>query len=309
MIFRKKKQLSVAETLRKAFPNIYIVENAPMSEYTTFRCGGRAAALAEPRSAAELAALLAHLADPAAPPHLVLGNGSNTLFADGLYPGVVIKMGAAFAGCSVEKDLVRAGGGALLAAVAKEACRQGLCGLEFATGIPGSVGGGVFMNAGAYGSDIAAVLKSATVMSPDGAVRECPAEELALSYRHSSLMNSGDIVLEATFLLKAADQEEIEALVRDLTQRRTSKQPLQYPSAGSFFKRPEGHFAGALIEQAGLKGLQLGGAQVSPLHAGFIVNTGDATATDVIDLMKVVQETVLHSSGVLLEPEVRIIGL
>lgn len=309
MLFFKKKQAGIADLLRRQFPQLDITENAQMSEHTTFRCGGRAAALATPRSREELSQLLAWLAGPAAPQHFVLGNGSNVLFADGLYDGVVIKIGEAFSQYNIVENTLKAGSGMLLAAAAKECCRRGLSGLEFATGIPGSVGGGVFMNAGAYSSDISAVLRSATTIDASGVLHERTAEELSLGYRHSALMDSGEIVLEASFELSPADQTWIDETVRDLTERRVSKQPLQYPSAGSFFRRPEGHFAGALIEGSGLKGLRIGGAQVSELHAGFIINAGGATASDVIDLMRVVQETVFHDSGVLLEPEVRIIGL
>lgn len=286
-----------------------VKKDVSMADYCSFRCGGRAAYFCEPADEASAAALLALLKREGAD-FVVIGNGSNMLFKDSGYKGVVVHIGKAQAlsGVSVNGNVITAGAGAMFAAVSREAARAGLSGLEFACGIPGSVGGAVFMNAGAYEQDVKAVLRSVRCAGADGAIKTLPAEELDLSYRHSVFEESGELVLSAEFELQPADPAAIEARMADLTQRRSEKQPLQYPSAGSFFKRPEGHFAGKLIEGSGLKGLKLGGAQVSELHAGFIINAGGATASDVIDLMKVVQETVFNDSGVMLEPEVRIIG-
>ncbi len=304
---RKPKEEGAAEMLRAAFPDMPLSENVSMAELCSLRCGGRAAAVVQPRSAGGRSALLARLGRAAAPPYVVLGNGTNTLFGDGLYPGVVIRIAAPFSFCRIEENILPAGAGTLLVQAAREACRAGFSSLAFATGIPGSVGGAIFMNAGAYGGEIGPLVESVTTVSPSGEIRERGRGELHFSYRHSALMDSGEIALSARLALIPGKQEEIDALVRALSERRAARQPLSLPSAGSFFKRPAGHFAGELIERAGLKGLSLGGAQISPLHAGFIVNTGNATASDVIDLMKVVQETVLSRCGVLLEPEVRIV--
>lgn len=240
---------------------------------------------------------------------MIIGNGSNILVRDGGFDGVIIKLGDAFTKVEQDGKRITAGAAALLSTVSKEAAQRGLTGMEFAGGIPGSLGGAVYMNAGAYGGEMKDVVKSVKAISPDG-MREYIADvsELALSYRHSIFTENGDIVTEVTLELENGDKAEIEKTMRELAEKRSSKQPLKFPSAGSFFKRPEGHFAGALIEEAGLKGLSVGGAQVSPLHAGFIVNAGGAAAGDIISLMKLVQNTVKDRTGVELVPEVRIIG-
>ena len=271
-----------------------IKENYPLSSITTFRCGGPADRLVTVNSREELAEALK------LPRPMILGNGSNVLFSDAGYRGTIIKFGPELSKITVEGTTVKAGAGALLAQAAKAACAKGLTGLEFATGIPGSVGGAVYMNAGAYDGCIADVLTKA-VSIPQ-------LRNYGLSYRHSRFMEKGAIILEAQFELKEGVQAEIDAKVADLTLKRTSKQPLSYPSAGSFFKRPEGHFAGKLIQDAGLKGRSVGGAQVSELHAGFIINTGGAKSSDIIELMHIVQQEVLDRFGVQLEPEVRIIA-
>ena len=270
-----------------------ITENYPLSSITTFRCGGPADRLVIVNSRDELLKALE------LPRPMILGNGSNVLFADSGYRGTIIKFGPALSRISVRGKVLRAGAGASFAAAAKAACAKGLTGLEFATGIPGSVGGAVYMNAGAYDGCVADTLFE---------VKSIPeVKDFGLSYRHSAFMDCGAIILEAAFRLKAGDQAEIDAKVADLTARRKEKQPLQYPSAGSFFKRPEGYFAGKLIQDAGLKGASVGGAQVSELHAGFIINKGGATSSDVLELMKLVQKTVYDKYGVMLQPEVRII--
>ena len=270
-----------------------ITENCPMSEHTTFRCGGPADRLVVAESKDQLLAALE------LPRPMILGNGSNVLFPDAGYRGTVIKLGGDFLKLSVRGGVVRAGAGVLLAAAAKAACAKGLTGFEFATGIPGSVGGGIYMNAGAYGGTIADVCFE---------VESLPQiDTFDFSYRHSAFMEQGAIVLSAAFRLRKGDPKEINAKVADITAQRKAKQPLSYPSAGSFFKRPEGYFAGKLIQDAGLKGASVGGAQVSELHAGFIINRGGATSSDVIELMHLVQKTVFDRFGVQLVPEVRII--
>ena len=270
-----------------------ITENYPLSSCTTFRCGGPADRLVTVNSKEEL------LKAMELPRPMILGNGSNVLFADSGYRGTIIKFGPALSRISVRGKVLRAGAGASFAAAAKAACAKGLSGLEFATGIPGSVGGAVYMNAGAYDGCVADTLFE---------VRSIPqVTDLGLSYRHSAFMECGAVILEAAFRLKQGVKEEIDAKVSDFTARRKEKQPLSCPSAGSFFKRPEGYFAGRLIQDAGLKGASVGGAKVSELHAGFIINTGGATSSDVIALMKLVQKTVFDKYGVMLQPEVRII--
>ena len=285
-----------------------MILNVPMKEYTSFKAGGNAALLVQPQNIEELAYTLKLLAKHDIN-HLVVGNGSNLLVKDSGYQGVIIRIGEAFQEIKVIDDKLEAGAGILLSAAAREACNASLTGFEFAAGIPGSIGGAVFMNAGAYDGEISHILDSAEILSKDGSqVYTLKKDEMELSYRHSILQRTGDILLKATFHLEKGDQEKIIARMKELTARRTEKQPLSYPSAGSFFKRPPNNFAGKLIQDAGLRGLQLGGAQISPLHAGFIINTGGATAADIIDLMEIVRSTVYQEFGVLLEPEVRIIG-
>lgn len=283
-------------------------EDVAMSKYTSFRAGGCADLLVQVNDIQELKAVL-HILDEEDSPHMILGNGSNVLVRDGGYRGAIVKLGGSFEDISVEDNAIRCGSSALLAAVAKVAADAGLTGLEFASGIPGSIGGAVFMNAGAYGSEIKGVLRRVTVISQDGArTFDLSAYDLELGYRRSLLQKTGDIVLEAEFALQTGDKDEIKQTMAELKEKRNAKQPVNYPSAGSFFKRPEGYFAGKLVQDAGLKGTSVGGAEVSQLHSGFIINKGGATATDIIQLMKLVQARVLEQFGVMLEPEVRIIG-
>ena len=296
-------------TLRWKENNISVICDAPMKEYTSFKAGGNAAALVTVESEVQLQQVLADVQE-AGVASLLLGNGSNTLFKDSGYDGVVIKLGETFSACEhLGGGRVVAGASVLMSVLAKYLLRESLSGFEFASGIPGSLGGAVFMNAGAYGGELKDILVSARAVSRDGSeVREFTAEELELSYRHSVLEDNGYIVISAQLQLQPGVQEEIQAKMRELMEKRNSKQPVQYPSAGSTFKRPEGYFAGKLIEDAGLKGVSVGGAQVSVLHSGFVINTGGATATDILDLMTLVQNTVYDQFGVKLEPEVRIIG-
>ncbi|MBQ9015417.1 MAG: UDP-N-acetylmuramate dehydrogenase [Firmicutes bacterium] len=285
-----------------------VLRDAPMSKYTSFRAGGKADLLVNVSSGEDLQQILQFLSSEGIA-HMILGNGSNVLVRDGGYRGVIVRIGEAFNYMRIEDCALVCGSGVSLAMAAKAAANAALTGLEFASGIPGSVGGGVFMNAGAYGGELKNVLKSTALITGDGtAFAQASAEELEMGYRHTRLHESGEIVLEAVFELEPGDPKEILALMADLTARRNEKQPVTYPSAGSFFKRPEGYFAGKMIQDAGLKGLSVGGAQVSQLHSGFIINTGGASATDILQLMQIVQARVLDQFGVLLEPEVRIIG-
>ncbi len=282
-----------------------IINDADMSEYTSFRAGGRADRLVIPDTPEELAEALKEAEGSA----LILGNGSDTLFRDGGFRGTVIKPGDGFGEIQTDGERLICGSSALLSQAAKAAAQASLTGLECLSGIPGSVGGAVFMNAGAYGGEIKDVLESVKAVSvKTGEIYEIPLEKLDLSYRHSIFAETGDVIISAVFRLEKGDMAEIEEKMKDFAWKRNSKQPLQYPSAGSFFKRPEGHFAGKLIQDAGLKGVSVGGARVSEKHSGFIINTGGATAKDIIDLMHLVQNTVYDKSGVMLEPEVRIVG-
>ena len=281
-------------------------ENVVLAPYTTMRTGGPAALFAEPRNAQQLARVH-QWAQEKGLPLLILGNGSNLLIADSGFDGLVIHLGRALSEVSVFANTLTAQAGASLAAAARAAAQASLTGLEFAAGIPGSIGGAVCMNAGAYGGEIAQVIGSARVLTPAG-VRTVSKEELTLGYRSSAVMQNGWVVLEATFELTPGNPDQIKATMADLAARRREKQPLQYPSCGSFFKRPVGYYAGALIEQAGLKGYRVGDAQVSEMHAGFVINRGHATSSEIYRLMQDVQRRVQAQFGVALEPEVRLIG-
>lgn len=281
-------------------------ENVTLAPYTTMRTGGPAALFAEPRNAQQLTHVH-QWAQEKGLSLLILGNGSNLLIADSGFDGLVIHLGRALSEVSVFANTLTAQAGASLAAAARAAAQASLTGLEFAAGIPGSIGGAVCMNAGAYGGEIAQVIVSARVLTPEG-VRMVSKDELSLGYRSSAVMQNGWVVLEATFELAPGSPDEIKATMADLAARRREKQPLQYPSCGSFFKRPVGYYAGALIEQAGLKGYRVGDAQVSEMHAGFVINRGHATSSEIYRLMQEVQRRVQAQFGVTLEPEVRLIG-
>lgn len=283
------------------------IENCNMAEFTSFKAGGSCERLLIVESSQELARVLAEISE-CDKKHVLLGNGSNTLFADGIYSGTVIKLGEGFNKISVSGELISAGGAVLLSKVAREAMNFGLGGLEPLSGIPGSIGGALFMNAGAYGSEMSHVVNRAHVMKSDGSESYwISKDEMKLGYRSSRFKNSQEIILEVEFKLEKKPREEIKILMDEYTDRRNSKQPLTLPSCGSFFKRPEGHFAGALIQNSGLAGYSIGGAQVSEKHCGFLVNKGGATATDALALKDFVQKTVKEKFGVDLEPEVRII--
>lgn len=279
----------------------------PMSSHTTFRVGGPADYFVEPETAAELAGVV-KLCKEMQMPYMILGNGSNLLVGDKGYRGVMITLGRNWSDITVEGTHIRAGAGAMLSAVSRKALNASLTGLEFAAGIPGTIGGAVFMNAGAYGSDMSAVLTEVTILTADGNVQKIPACEMELGYRTSCVGKCGYVVLEAEMELEPGEQDAIRLRVDELTVQRKTKQPLEFPSAGSTFKRPEGYFAGKLIQDAGLRGYQVGGAQVSEKHCGFVINRGGATAADIMQLCHDVQERVRAEFGVTLELEVRTIG-
>ena len=279
----------------------------PMKLHTTFRIGGPAEIFVMPEGLEEVQRIL-EICRTEDLPYFILGNGSNLLVSDRGYRGVVIQLDRNFGEVKVEGTEIHASAGALLSTIAVAARRASLTGFEFAGGIPGTLGGAVVMNAGAYGGEMKDVLRKVMVMDQNGKVFDIPAEELQMGYRTSIIKTAGYIVLGAVLSLKEGNLEEIKMLTRKLSEQRTSKQPLEYPSAGSTFKRPEGYFAGKLIMDSGLRGYRVGGAQVSEKHCGFVINTGDATAEDVCGLMKHVTETVYAKFGVTLEPEVKFLG-
>lgn len=295
-------QEAVAATL----PGLTVYKQEPMKKHTTFRVGGPADYFVCPKRE-ELPKLL-KLAGQYQLPVTVIGNGSNLLVGDKGIRGLVIEVGAGMNEIQITGTILRAGAGALLSKVAAAAAAAGLSGMEFAAGIPGSIGGAVTMNAGAYGGEMKDILQEVTVLTPEGGEKTLSLEELDLSYRHSCISEQGCVVLEAVISLTPAPEEEIRAKMADLRNRRVEKQPLEYPSAGSTFKRPEGYFAGKLIMDAGLRGYAVGDAQVSEKHCGFVINRGNATAAEILQLMQEVQERVKTQFGVTLEPEVKRIG-
>ena len=279
----------------------------PMSKHTTFRVGGPCdifVSVADVKEAEEVIRLLSVNEVP----YFIIGNGSNLLVCDEGYRGVIVEIGKNFSDITIEGTTVTAQAGALLVKVANESYKAGLTGLEFASGIPGTIGGGVFMNAGAYGGELKDVVKTVTVLDMStGSVIDIPGEQMDFSYRHSIAKEKPYLILKAVMELSDGDKELIKARMDELKEQRTTKQPLEYPSAGSTFKRPEGYFAGKLIQDAGLKGYSVGGAMVSEKHSGFVVNTGNATAGDVTTLIEDVQRIVNEKFGVMLEPEVIIL--
>lgn len=278
-----------------------------MSQHTTFKIGGPADYFLMPDKGEDVGRVI-KICKEKEIPYFILGNGSNLLVGDGGYRGAVIQIYRNMSSVTVEGNEITAQAGALLSAVAAAAKNASLTGFEFAGGIPGTIGGAVVMNAGAYGGEMKDVLTEVTVMNAEGDIFTLPTEELELGYRTSIIKTAGYIVLEAKIRLKEGDPEVIRETMKDLTIRRTTKQPLEYPSAGSTFKRPEGYFAGKLIMYSGLAGYQVGGAQVSEKHCGFVINAGDATARDVRTLMDNVRDIVYKKYGVILEPEVKFLG-
>ena len=295
------------EWFRKLGEQVEILVAEPMKNHTTFRIGGPADALALPKTPEEVAEVV-RFCHEHAQPYYVLGNGSNLLVSDEGYRGLVLQLYRNFNDIQVNGETITVQSGAMLAAVARTAYQTGLTGLEFASGIPGTIGGAVVMNAGAYGGEMKNVLKEVTVLTKEGEVLVIPAKALELGYRTSVIPKNGWIVLGAVLQLKKGDQEQILARMEELKEQRITKQPLDLPSAGSTFKRPEGYFAGKLIMDAGLRGFTVGGAQVSEKHCGFVVNRGNATAAAVWKLICEVKRRVKEMTGVELEPEVKLLG-
>ena len=284
-----------------------VLRNEPMSGHTTFRVGGPVDIFVSIKDEKEAAAVV-RLLSMNKVPYLVIGNGSNLLVCDEGFRGVVVEVGRNFSDVSISEDRIMASAGALMVKVANDAYKAGLSGLEFASGIPGTIGGGVCMNAGAYGGELKDVVSKVTLLDVStGEIVIKNNEEMDFSYRHSIIKDNPYIVLSVEITLKKGIQEEIKARMDELKDQRTAKQPLEYPSAGSTFKRPEGYFAGKLIQDAGLKGYTVGGAQVSEKHSGFVINRGDATASDIMTLIDDVARIVKEKFDVQLEPEVIIV--
>lgn len=285
----------------------HVLTDEPMKQHTTFKIGGPADYFLVPETGEEVGEII-KICRKTDIPYFILGNGSNLLVGDGGYRGAVIQVYRNMSAVTVEGTTITAQAGALLSAVAAAAKNASLTGFEFAGGIPGTVGGAAVMNAGAYGGEMKDVLVEVTVMDAEGKIFAIPAEKLELGYRTSVIKKAGYIVLEAKIRLKEGDQEAIRERMKELTIQRTTKQPLEYPSAGSTFKRPEGYFAGKLVMDSGLRGYQVGGARISEKHCGFVINAGDATAKDVRTLMDNVRDIVYEKYGVTLEPEVKFLG-
>lgn len=284
-----------------------IILNEIMSAHTTFKVGGPAKYFVSPKTYEHIEKSVT-LAKKWKISYTVVGNGSNLLVSDEGYDGIIIHIGNSLSNIEVKDNLIYAQAGASLAAIFNAAKANSLAGFEFASGIPGNLGGACYMNAGAYGGEMKDVLKQVTTLTPEGTIKEYTSEEMELGYRSSAFERVGDIVLSAVIELSPGDRMAITELAADFNKRRTDKQPLNYPSAGSTFKRPEGYFAGKLIEDAGLKGKGIGNACVSEKHAGFVINKGNATARDVYDTINFVKEEVKKATGVLLETEVKFIG-
>lgn len=284
-----------------------ILEEEPMARHTTFRVGGPADCLLQVSDAGQLAATT-HYLNETGLDYFVLGNGSNLLVSDKGYRGVILQIGPKMSEVTVDGTLVRAQAGASMAKTARTAMEHGLTGLEFASGIPGTIGGGVIMNAGAYGGEMKQVVESVTVLAPDGNIMVLDNASMEFGYRTSALKNRHFVVLEASFRLQESDRASVQAKMEELAEQRRSKQPLEFPSAGSTFKRPEGYFAGKLIMDAGMRGYRIGGAQVSEKHCGFLINAANASAQDIYDLIETVKERVYDVFEVKLETEVILLG-
>lgn len=298
---------AVKEALQKFVPADSILFNEPLKKHTTFRVGGEADCVVKIENAGQLSDVL-HYLSVVEIPFFIMGNGSNLLVSDKGYRGVVLQILEKMNAIRVVGNRIYAQAGAYLSQVAKAACEHGLTGLEFAAGIPGTVGGGVVMNAGAYDGEMKNVVEEVTVFGKGGNEFKLDNETMEFGYRTSAIKDQPFIVTECCFLLKSGDKDAIKAKMADFQQRRKDKQPLEYPSAGSTFKRPEGYFAGKLIMDAGLAGASVGGARVSEKHCGFVINTGDATAADIKNLIAYIQEEVEKQFSVKLEPEVIFLG-
>lgn len=284
-----------------------VILNEPMSEHTTFKIGGPADYFVSVTKESEISDAILWAKENNIP-YMIIGNGSNMLVSDKGIRGLVIEVGKNFADISCEGEKIYVQAGALLSRVAKTAMNESLTGMEEISGIPGTIGGAIYMNAGAYGGEIKNVIETVTYLDCDGEIKTVTADECEFGYR-TSIFETGDKVILSTVLkLKKGNPDEIKEKMADFTNRRKTKQPLAYPSAGSTFKRPEGHFAGALVENAGLKGYTVGKAQISELHAGFVINIGGATCEDVLGVIRYAQKIVKEKYDVCLEPEIRLVG-
>ena len=297
----------IIKRLEQTVESDQFLREEPMKKHITFRVGGPAACFLTPSTKEQIREIL-HICQEEKTPYFILGNGSNLLVSDQGFDGVVLQVYKNMNQVTVEGEHLRVQAGALLSATARKALEAGLTGMEFAAGIPGTMGGAAVMNAGAYGGEMKDILESVTVLTPEGEQKELKNEELQLGYRTSVVKEKGYIVLEAVLGLKKGDPEAIKSRMDELKEQRVTKQPLEYPSAGSTFKRPEGYFAGKLIQDAGLRGYQVGGAQVSEKHCGFVINKENATAKDVVDLIHDVQRIVYEKFQVQLETEVKFLG-
>ena len=298
---------ALIEYLESVVPAENILLEEPMNKHTTFRVGGPAEGFVTVENSKQLEKIIKYL-NLVERPYFILGNGSNLLVGDKGYRGVIIRLGGDFNHLTVEGTLLTAGASVLLSAAARVAMENGLAGMEFASGIPGSVGGGVKMNAGAYDGEMRNIVESVQVMYKDGSILDLDNETMEFGYRNSVIKNRPYVVLQVSMRLQEGDREAILARMNELTARRKEKQPLEYASAGSTFKRPEGHFAGKLIMDSGMRGARIGGARVSEKHCGFVINDGTAVAADIAELIQEVIETVKEKFGVTLEPEVIFLG-
>lgn len=298
---------AVIQALKKFVPEEDIRLGEPMAEHTTFRIGGPADCLVQIGSRQQLIQVQRYLR-LVEMPFFILGNGSNLLVSDKGYQGIVLQIGQKMSNIEVQGDVIIAQAGASMARVARTAQEHGLTGLEFASGIPGTIGGGIVMNAGAYGGELSQVVTQVNVVNSEGEFMELENETMEFGYRTSTIRNNSFTVTEVILKLTRGDREQIKAKTEDLAARRREKQPLEYPSAGSTFKRPKGYFAGKLIMDAGMRGFRIGGAGVSEKHCGFVVNVGNATAEDVRSVINEVQERVKEKFNVDLEPEILFLG-
>lgn len=293
--------------LNQIIPDVVFLLNEPMKNHTSFRIGGPADLIIFPNSERQIMETI-KLAKSQSIPYYIIGNGTNLLVRDSGIRGIVIQINDKFNRINVDGHFIEAQAGTLLSAVSRRAVKEGLKGLEFASGIPGTVGGGVVMNAGAYGGEMKDVVYSVSVIDENGQIKELKNDELKLGYRSSIIKEKNYIVVNVKFKLENGNINESTMVINELTKKRKEKQPLNYPSAGSVFKRPTGYYAGKLIQDAGLKGFTVGGAQVSELHSGFIINKDNATADDVLNLIKIIQQKVDEKFNVHLTPEIKIIG-
>ena len=298
---------TIIEEIKSIVTKQNVLTDEPMCDHTTFKIGGKADVFVSIINEHEILRLLELLRSRQIP-FFILGNGSNILVSDEGYRGVIIEIGSAYSGVRMLDDIVIAKAGTTMAKLSHFAMENDLTGLEFASGIPGTVGGGIIMNAGAYGGEMRQITYRVKAVTPSGEVVYLSNADMEFEYRNSKAKREGYIILQAEFRLHRGEKSVIEGIMRDLAKKRRDKQPLEYPSAGSTFKRPQGYYAGKLIADAGLKGLSVGGAQVSEKHAGFLINTGSATAADMYELINQVRTKVKEAYSVVLEPEVIFLG-